>query len=259
MPTTYVLMVTDMSGSMAGNAVAVRSGFNEYVAALAADKSKMKFKVTAYTFNTEMEALAEQLDPAQVPVMDHDNYHPEGMTALLDSVAFAVMGLEDSVTLKKRDKVLVVIQTDGQENSSKEWEFNRLAAKLKELEDGGQWGFLYVGAGVDAWANGYRLGIASVLTTNSAASHSNTYGDLYRSTSRYAGGQSTQVIAGEMEEAHVKAGTAADPKLLEEVAKALDEVKNPRTRRPRPRKGFVGAAPAPEIPGERHTDSDDIG
>jgi len=208
MPTTHVLMVTDMSGSMAPSVAAVRSGFNEYVANLPRDREgEMKFRVTAWTFNTEAKCIASHAKPEEVPMMDHHNYNPAELTALIDAVWSALDDLQDTVTLEKDDKVLVFIQTDGAENASRLHTQPELARRIAELTADGQWGFLYVGSGVESWQQGYGLGVPVVRSSDRSSQwYRFSYGTMREATARYAGGQTTNSVADFMEAENVGAG-----------------------------------------------------
>jgi len=87
---------------------------------------------------------------------------PRGLTALHDAIGRTVSGLEarlkDSQPELHPDTVVVVIVTDGQENSSREF----TGADVKELitrkrADG--WEFLFMGADQDAVTAGRDLGV----------------------------------------------------------------------------------------------------
>jgi hypothetical protein len=60
-------------------------------------------------------------------------------------------------------KVLAVILTDGQENSSHEVDAGTLAASVAEREKQG-WTFIYLGANQDAWATGQSFGLSGTAS-----------------------------------------------------------------------------------------------
>lgn len=170
-PTTHVLLVTDKSGSMAVLAGDVRGGFNTYVDELRAAKKNDggRYRITATLFDTTMNALCTAAKLSDVPALTELNYQPGGFTALLDAVGTTIRRFEADVTLEPDDRVLLVIQTDGEENSSREYKWEQIRDMLEAREKTGQWSIVYLGQGADAWAQGHRFG-ASTQVVNAAYS-----------------------------------------------------------------------------------------
>ena len=118
--------------------------------------------------------------------LNQTTYMPRGGTPLYDAVGRSIAEVEAG---NPDGKVVFVIITDGEENSSREFDrddvFNRIAAKRKA-----GWEFVFMGANVDAYASGAAMGIpvassyqyaadaASVKGAFAAVSHSTT---MYRS------------------------------------------------------------------------------
>lgn len=196
-PTTHVLFVTDMSGSMQPLAKDVRGGFNTYVGDLRNDDKRYRLTVTL--FDDQFETLCVNAKLPDVPVMDESNYAPRGMTALLDAVGKTVTGFESRVTLGEEDRVLVVVQTDGHENHSREYNRDQIAAMVKQREASGKWSFMFLGAGIDAWAQAQGMGFdrGSTISTaaTSAGTHS-TYSGLSAATRSYSRGASGTEASG---------------------------------------------------------------
>jgi hypothetical protein len=196
-PTTHVLMCVDMSGSMATLAGDVRGGFNTYVADLAKDTARYRFTVTL--FDTELIPLCVKVKPGDVPQLTAANYAPRGMTALLDAVGKTVTEFEAAnPTLAEGDRVLLVIQTDGLENSSREFTFDSVKKLITEREAGGRWTVVYLGAGADTWNQAARMGVANRNYVNTAASSVGTrssYSGLTSGTTAYAAGAQSVAVA----------------------------------------------------------------
>jgi uncharacterized protein YegL len=188
-PITHVLLIVDMSGSMAGLAEDVRGGFNTYIADLAKDDGR--YRITATVFDTAFDPLCVASKLRDVPKLTNVNYAPRGMTALLDAVGKTVTDFEATTTLAEDERVLVVVQTDGHENSSREFRRDQIAELIKTREATGRWTFIYLGAGVDAWGQGEALGfVNNVNTANSAAGTRNSYSGVTSASVAYASGAS---------------------------------------------------------------------
>lgn len=189
-PTTHVLFVTDMSGSMGNIADDVRGGFNSYVADLRADAER-RYRLTAVVFDERIETLCSAAKLRDVPEMTRANYMPRGMTALLDAVGRAVVGLDGSVSLGDEDRVLVVVQTDGAENASREYRREAIAGLIKEREATGKWSFVYLGVGSESWMQAGGMGFASGSTVTlgqDGLAAKSTYSSLSHTTRGYSRG-----------------------------------------------------------------------
>lgn len=149
--TTRIVLIVDKSGSMSHVTEDTIGGFNEYLKNL-----EGKPRVSAMLFDTDFKVLFQDKTPKTATRLTKQNYRPGGNTALLDAVGKTLSELE----FPEGDKVLCVIQTDGQENSSHEFTSDQVKSLVKEKELEG-WGFLYIGADQSAWANSASIGIAA--------------------------------------------------------------------------------------------------
>jgi Mg-chelatase subunit ChlD len=77
------------------------------------------------------------------------DYNPNGFTALYDSVRVGV----DYADIDKKidERVIVVIMTDGQENSSRNTNSPQIRQMITEREARGDWTFIYIGEDVENW------------------------------------------------------------------------------------------------------------
>lgn len=201
--TTHVLMIVDMSGSMHRLAADVRGGFNSYIEGLRAKagpgQQKHTFRVTAVTFDERYLPLCIDADVAAVPALTEENYAPAGQTALLDAVGKTVRDFEQRVQLGEHDRVMCVVQTDGHENASTEWDWAAIQDLVKaRTASGGQWAFAYIGAGADTWDQAQRMGYNRSMyvgTRATATGTAATYSGLTHSTVAYSVGVSAEDAA----------------------------------------------------------------
>lgn len=190
-PKTHVLVILDGSGSMWDQAEDVRGGFNGFLDKLAGDGNR--YRVTVTVFNTEFTSLAVGAKLKDVPRLSRANYYPSGGTALLDAVGRTVTEFEDGTELGDGERVMVVVHTDGAENSSTEFNSGMIAEMIRNREKTDRWLFIYMGAGVEAWGQGRGLGFQNNLrSANNAAGTRSRYAGTYTTTSSYAGGASGQ-------------------------------------------------------------------
>lgn len=189
-PTTHVLPIVDMSGSMGRLAGDVRGGFNAYVNELRADTDR-NYQLSVTLFDTEFIPLCTAAQLADVPALTEANYRPRGMTALLDAVGKTIVEFEAATALGDDDRVLVVVQTDGAENHSTEFDRAQIAEMIKAREATGKWSFLFLGAGPDTWqqAEGMGFGRASTVTLDSSPEATRgSYSGLGAATRSYSRG-----------------------------------------------------------------------
>lgn len=188
MSKTHVLFILDRSGSMERLAADVRGGYNAWLDQ--AIKDGADFAITLTTFNTSVQQLAAGAAPADAPRLDDHNFVAQGGTALLDAVGNTIRTFQQAVTLGPEDKVLVHVETDGQENSSVEFDHAAIASVVADRQGAG-WAFVFAGIGLTDWADAQRSGLGG-QRVNSAASSAGTsarFAGSYAVTRSYAGGQ----------------------------------------------------------------------
>jgi hypothetical protein len=197
MSITHVLLIVDMSGSMGPLARDVRGGFTTYVDELRADTDR-DYRLSVTLFDTAFIPLCTAASLRDVPELTEANYRPRGMTALLDAVGKTIAEFESATKLADDDRVLVVVQTDGHENSSREFRADQIANLIREREATGRWSFVFLGAGPDTWrqadAMGFR-GASTVAMDSSAAATRGSYSGLATATRSYSRGGSADESA----------------------------------------------------------------
>jgi hypothetical protein len=188
--TTHVLMIVDMSGSMGDLAGDVRGGFNTYLDQLAADGNDYRLTVTL--FDTEFIPHAVDKPLAEVERLDEHNYNPRDMTALYDAIGKTLAEFQvKHGTVLENERAMLVVQTDGHENSSKEFSKHRIRKLIDDREATGRWMSIYMGAGPSAWDEGHGLGMShSVGTTQDAGGTRSRWSGLASAGTAYASGAS---------------------------------------------------------------------
>jgi Mg-chelatase subunit ChlD len=144
---TFILMVLDESGSMASKRQDVIGGFNAFISEQRQEPSPCR--VSLIKFNTRPTQVFDAKPLAEVPALTEHGYIPGGNTALFDAIAEAVR-LADQHR-KPEERVLCVIMTDGEENSSRETTGEQVKQIITAREAQGDWTFVYIGAAPDAW------------------------------------------------------------------------------------------------------------
>ena len=103
-------------------------------------------------------------------VMEHDLtvylvLYVRGCTALLDAIGY---GMEKMVNIQRHlpeseraEKVIFVITTDGLENASKRFSYEKIRRMIEREKEQYGWEFLVLGANMDAVQEAARFGISS--------------------------------------------------------------------------------------------------
>ena len=128
--------------------------FNGQIETLVGEQENMgKILVSLVLFGLNgdkpVETLLDGVDINEVDKMTRDDYLPQGMTPMRDGIGKALVLGETNDTGSKDDAVLLIVLTDGAENSSQEWTSEALAAKIAELRATDRWTVQVMGANID--------------------------------------------------------------------------------------------------------------
>ncbi len=172
---TYYQIILDKSGSMYDCILTTIQGFNEQIQMIKNTSKKFpeqELLVSLTTFNHEIDFDIEFKKPSNVNEMtsdikknEHENkilYYPNGTTSLYDAIGLSVRKIEKIAKEEiKNNKasVVVVIITDGHENSSLEFTYNQIQHMIKNLENSGNWTFSYLSNTPDAINYAERMNI----------------------------------------------------------------------------------------------------
>lgn len=140
------------------------AGYNEYIQELQKDTTN-ELEFTLTKFNTAAHTVFIKQPLKEVPELNHTRYCPSGGTALYDAISYAIRNVENGV--RTTDKALVVILTDGHENSSRETTKEQISNLISAKEELGNWTFAYLGANQDAWDSAQAIGITTRGSTRS--------------------------------------------------------------------------------------------
>ena len=157
---TLIAVLLDRSGSMESIKSDTEGGFNAFVAEQAREPGEAT--VTLAQFDTTYEVVYANRPIADVPPLQ---LQPRGMTALYDGVGRLITDvgaeLASMPETERPGTVVVVVMTDGHENSSVEWTHEAVNAAVKRQESEYSWSFVFLGANMDAVAIGQQMGFSA--------------------------------------------------------------------------------------------------
>jgi uncharacterized protein YegL len=169
---TEIVVVMDKSGSMGPRQQDAIEGFNQFLKEQKAEPSEAF--LTLIQFDTTYNVIHSGKPIKDVEPLTKDTYRPGGNTALNDALARGIIEtgkrLSDLPEFDRPDKVICVVITDGEENSSKEHTKEQVQEMVKHQEEKYDWAFIYLGANVDAFDAARQLGIKGAMAMNFAPS-----------------------------------------------------------------------------------------
>ena len=182
---TEIVFILDRSGSMSGLEADTIGGFNSMIEKQ--KKEEGEAYVSTILFDDRCEVLHDRIPMAQVPVMTEEQYYVRGCTALLDAVGGAIHHIAN-VHKYARDedrpeKTLFIITTDGMENASRRYSYDKVQAMIKKEQEKYGWEFIFIGANIDAVQEAQRFGIRKERAVNYVHDEMGTE-TLYRSVNK---------------------------------------------------------------------------
>merc|ERR1712076_265880 len=159
-----IIILVDETGSMHRHKPVTLSSYNEWL-----DQNRTKeededtfpkFSLVKFNTTTRMQEF-ESVETA--PRLTNENYTPNSMTALYDAIGDTLTGYQN-----EKDNIMVII-TDGEENSSRKYRLADVNKLIKQFTDEKGWIFHYLGANQDAWKVGASIGISDKKFCNSYA------------------------------------------------------------------------------------------
>lgn len=171
---TEIVFIIDRSGSMSGLEKDTIGGFNSFVERQKQEAGEAY--ITTVLFDDRVEVLHKRENIYLVEKMTSKQYYVRGCTALLDAIGYSINNMIRTVKILPEDlkpeKVLFVITTDGYENASKEYNYERIKNMINDQKEYYHWEFLFLGADIDAVGEANKLGIDSTRAVRYYNDHS---------------------------------------------------------------------------------------
>lgn len=159
---TELVFILDKSGSMAGLETDTIGGYNSMF-----EKQKVvegECRITTVLFANDYELLHDRIDIKAVSPITAKEYCVGGSTALLDAIGGTIHKIDNvqknTAENYRAEKVMFVIITDGEENSSREYSAEQIKQMIERQKKQYGWEFVFLGANIDAVKAAARFGIA---------------------------------------------------------------------------------------------------
>ena len=158
---TELVFILDRSGSMGGLESDTIGGFNTMLSKQQEEPGECR--ITTVLFDNDYEILHDRIDIKAVSPISGSEYFVRGQTALLDAVGKTInkIGSVQKNTAKefRAEKVLFIITTDGLENASREFSYDKIKSMIEKQKSKYAWEFIFLGANIDAVEVANRFGI----------------------------------------------------------------------------------------------------
>ena len=158
---TEIIFILDKSGSMSHLIDDTIGSFNSLISKQKQEEGEAL--VTTVVFNQTSQTIHDRINILDLPELTQNEYRPSGVTALLDAVGETVTNIKfqynDLLREERPDNVMFVIITDGMENASKEYSFEKVKELIETTKERYNFEYIFVGANIDAAKEGSKIGI----------------------------------------------------------------------------------------------------
>ena len=165
---TELVFILDRSGSMSGLEKDTIGGFNSML-----EKQRKEpgdAVVSTVLFDNEIEVVHDRIDIKSVPRLTEEDYFVRGCTALLDAVGGAIRHIGNVHKYARSEdvpeKTLFIITTDGLENASRYYTYDKVRSMIERQKGRYGWEFIFLGANIDAAEEARRFGIDESMAAN---------------------------------------------------------------------------------------------
>ena len=165
---TELVFILDRSGSMSGLEDDTIGGFNAMIEKQKGEPGEAF--VSTVLFDHETEVIHDRVDIQRIEPMTRNEYYVRGCTALLDAVGGAIHHIGNVHKYAREEdrpeKTLFVITTDGMENASRQYSYEKLKAMIQRQKEIYGWELIFLGANIDAAKEAARFGIDAEYAAN---------------------------------------------------------------------------------------------
>lgn len=165
---TEVVFILDRSGSMSGLEADTIGGFNSMMERQRREEGEAY--ISTVLFDDQVEVLYDRVPIAKAEPMNDSQYYVRGCTALLDAIGGAIHHIANIHKYAREEdrpeKTLFIITTDGMENSSHIYTYDKIKKMVERQKEKYGWEFLFLGANIDAIEVAGRFGIDADRAVN---------------------------------------------------------------------------------------------
>lgn len=158
---TYIALVLDRSSSMNAVREATIAGFNAFIEEQRAAPGEAL--VTFASFADTYELHQDGVPLASLEHLHEGTYQPHGNTALYDGIGKTIESVGARLRMMPEEarpaRVLVMVQTDGEENASRSFSRWQITSMINHQRTKYNWNFVFIGASESAVAGAVAMGV----------------------------------------------------------------------------------------------------
>ena len=158
---TEIVFILDRSGSMGGLENDTIGGYNSMIAKQKTEEGEALNSTVL--FDNETEVLHDRVPLSKIEPITVKEYYVRGSTALLDAIGGAIHQIGNIHKYARKEdvpeKTLFIITTDGMENSSREYTYEKIKKMVEKQKEKYGWEFIFLGANIDAVSVANRFGV----------------------------------------------------------------------------------------------------
>jgi hypothetical protein len=126
--------------------------------------------ITTVLFDDRYELLHDRINIKGIEPITDKEYFVRGSTALLDAVGKTINKIgnvqKHTAEDERAEHVMFVITTDGMENSSREFTYEKVRLMIENQKNRYGWEFIFLGANIDAVSAAEKFGISEDRAAN---------------------------------------------------------------------------------------------
>lgn len=160
---THIAVILDRTGSMESIREDTIGGFNAFLTQQKAEPGAATLTLVQFDSQDPYEVIHKFKPVGTVPALTRETFVPRASTPLLDAMGRGINDLEKSLAeIKDQEqpsRVVMVIITDGQENTSREFRKDQIAKMIREKQEQSAWQFVFLSADLAAIGDALASGI----------------------------------------------------------------------------------------------------
>lgn len=158
---TEIVFILDRSGSMSGLESDTIGGYNSMIEKQKKDEGEAL--ISTVLFDGQTDVLHDRVPLDKISPITEKEYYVRGSTALLDAVGGAIHHIGNVHKYAREEdvpeKTLFIITTDGMENSSRQYSYDKVKKMIEKQKEKYHWEFIFLGANIDAVGVADRFGV----------------------------------------------------------------------------------------------------
>ena len=171
-----LVFILDRSGSMSGLEKETIAGFNHLIK----EQKEVVGEaiVSTVLFDNGFEVLHNRVNLKQIEPMTEKQYYVRGSTALLDAIGRSIIKIRQVHKQLNEseipEKTVFFITTDGMENASTEFDYEKVSEYISLQKEKYNWEFIFIGANFDAIKTAKKFGVDANRAVNYKADERGT-------------------------------------------------------------------------------------